>query len=118
MTEPRLEVRGPHGAPLGWTQAWVLDRIGDQRLLAVPRLHLAQDPALDLAAGQPYQQVFQDAHVTLDGQDYALLVLHATFDLWKYGEPDLTQVAFALVHGAFDVSRLASYIQRSAEMLR
>ncbi len=121
MEDGVLCIHDLNGELLAWAKEAHFRRYADHELVAIPLLHLSYDAALDLAAGVPYQRVFGEGVLKhVDGRNYRLLVLHATFDFWKDSEPQVSNVAFALVDVdvPFDLKKMGGLISQAAGMLR
>jgi hypothetical protein len=102
-----------------WTSMWLVDRIDAHRLVAVPRLRLSQEVALELTSRLSYSTVFADATVcVLDDPPRPFVVVHATFDLYRTGEPDISGFAVLVPSPGAPLPPQAVVIARTAEMLR
>lgn len=116
--QPRLELLRD-GDALAWTQLWLVRSLDDHHLVAVPRLRLSQDTALALTSRIPYQKVFAGATVQVLGDPpREFVVVHASFDLYKSGEPDILGFAILVPDPASPLPPQEGVISMTAAMLR
>ena len=107
------------GCTAAWSAEWYIDQIEGHKLLAVPRLRLSHEVALELSQRIPYAHVFRAAIVSL-GEDppRRLVVVHATFDLYRTSEPDISNFAALVPNPESSLPLPSHVIEKTAEMLR
>lgn len=117
MTETLTIWRGEQRA--AWTTLWLVESIDAHRLVAIPRLRLSQEVTLELTSRIPYARVFADATVqVLDDPPRRFVVVHATFDLYRTSEPDISGFAILIPDPSLPRPEPAEVIKRTAKMLR
>lgn len=113
----RLEIRDSRDTLLAWATQWLVEAAEDELIYAVPKLYLSQDAAEWLVASQPYDSVFAGAHIHAPSRDSrAFITVHASFELYRTGEPVVVDYAAITVGRKMpDIRRV---ISRAAAMLR
>lgn len=100
---------------LAWAEQWVTGKEAGHTIIAVPRLFLSQQATMELASMTPYQKVFDDAVVELEGEHH-IQVLHAGFSLYRTGEAEIRQFACVIKQaGPSDIGKL---VAAAAQLLR
>ena len=113
----RLEFR--RDGLLAWTTLWLVKKYEGHCLVAIPRLRLAQEPCLALTQRIPYQRVFEKATVQLlEDPPREFAVVHATFDLYKTGEADISGFAILVPDPSLPLPPQELVIKLTAAMLR
>lgn len=108
------------GQRIAWASMWLVESMDGHRLVAVPRLRLSQEAALELTGRMPYAKVFIDARAygVMDDPPRPFAVVHATFDLYLTGEPDISNFAILIPDPSLPKPSPAEVIKRTAQMLR
>jgi hypothetical protein len=107
------------GKRIAWTSLWLVDEMDEHRLVAIPRLRLSQETTLELTARIPYTTVFENATIqVLNDPPRTFFVVHATFDLYRTGEPDISGFAAIVPAPGVPLPDLSLVISRTAKMLR
>jgi len=107
---------------IAWSALWIVDELEGHRLVAVPRLRLSHEAGLELSARLPYSKVFLGARILAPGWkdrgNHGFVVVHATFDLYRTGEADLSGFAAMVITPSTVRPPVDKVIRRTAEMLR
>jgi len=107
------------GTALAWTTLWLVKAYGGHRLVAIPRLRLDQETCLSLTQRIPYQRVFAGATVQLlEDPPREFVVVHASFDLYKTGEADISGFAILVPDLSLPLPPQELVIKLTAAMLR
>lgn len=118
MTDQLLNVMR-QGKRIAWTSLWLVDEMDGHRLVAIPRLRLSQETTLELTSRIPYATVFAEATMqVLDDPPRTFFVVHATFDLYRTGEPDILGFAAIVQAPGVPLPNPSLVISRTAKMLR
>lgn len=113
-----LEIRDASGL-LAWSSVWATQILEQHLLVAVPRLRLSQEITQSLVARIPYASVFAPAVFVLDGlEPRTFFVVHATFSLYRTGEPDITDFALIAPVPGLPRPSPSQVINQTANMLR
>ena len=103
---------------VAWATTWVVDAIAGHDLVAVPRLRLCHELALDLAALVPYAKAFDGTRLVLRGEPRVFAVIHAGFALYTTAEPDITGFACILPVKGHTPPAFGDVVAKTAKMLR
>lgn len=102
-----------------WSGLWLVQALDEHCLVAIPRLRLAQEVALELVSRIPYSTVFRDAVMSVrEDPPRPFVVVHATFDLYRTGEPDISGFAAFIPFPGVPLPPQGVVITRTAQMLR
>jgi len=105
-----------HGEVVAWSQLWLIERAGAHTMIAVPRLRLSQVVTLELTQRMPFAKVFEAA--TIEGYAGTMFVVHATFDLYRTAEPDISDFAVIMLDPTAPMLPVSQVITRTAKMLK
>lgn len=107
-----------NGECIARTTLWIVDTVGTHTVVAIPRLHLTQELAMLFAAGKTYADVFSGATIALEGQpEQNFVVVHASLDLYRTGDPDISSFA-VFIPNAVPPPSWGAVISKTANMLR
>jgi hypothetical protein len=102
---------------LGHSGLWLRKNLGKHTLIAIPRLAVAHQSAIELAEGASLLSLFQGSLCDLDGDPRPVSVLSGHFELFTRGTPTLGEV-ICFVQGDAPSPGLAEVLRLGVEMLK
>jgi hypothetical protein len=102
---------------LAWSKHHAIDVLEGHTVVVTRCLCLGQTVTLDLVSGLPFAAAFSYAVIT-HPKPQEFVVVHATFELYRTGRPEISDFAVVLPNPEAPAFRAARMIQHTAQMLR
>lgn len=102
------------GVEVAWTSNWAEHYIEGHQAFVAPKLYLCQDLVHVLVAGISYAAAFLGS--TIESKPF--MVLHAQFDLYMRGEPQLSNFAAILDPHVTSMAELSQLITKTSKLLQ
>lgn len=102
---------------LGHAGLWFRENWGEHAVLAIPRLVMEHQPAMQLAEGASLLSLFEGALCDLDSKVVPISVLSGHFELYSRGTPTLGEV-ICFVQGPAPAPGLAEILRRGVDMFK